>query len=106
MPIARMPEFRCTLWVEDWQVEDHSQNPSTREANLLKVKCVSGETDKYLTLVYKHAIFTTIKLKTEKNWYSSYCFNLRSSDGNDNITPMSHPIKLLVWGVLCEQPKK
>lgn len=106
MPIARMPEFRCALWVEDWQVEDHSWNPSTREANLLKVKCVSGETDKYLTLVYKHAIFTTIKLKTEKNWYSSYCFNLRSSEGHENITPMSYPANLLVWGVLCEQPKQ
>lgn len=24
LPIARMPEFRCTLWVEDWQAVYHS----------------------------------------------------------------------------------
>lgn len=52
MSIPWMPEFRCTLWVEDWQIEYHHQNPSARGANLLKVKWASVEIDKYLTFVF------------------------------------------------------
>lgn len=60
----------------------HYYTPA-RGAYLPKVTWASVETDKHFTLVFKHAICTTVKLKKEKNGFSSYCFNLRSSISNE-----------------------
>lgn len=101
-----MPEFGFTLWVENWHIECHHKNPFARGANRLKVKWASVGTDNASHLLLNDAVYTIVKLKTEKNVYGSYCFKLRSSDSNENIIPMSNPIKFLVYCVLYGQPNK
>lgn len=75
---------------------------SWQRANLLTVKWPSVE-------INTSHLFLTCNLyhyKTEnwEEWLEQLLFQARSSDSNENISPISSPVKLLVYCVLCGQP--